>query len=152
MTMPTSGPAGSRHAQYQAYQPGTRALILAVLGTPVAWALHFNGVYLIIAMWCSASWPGARTAIVAFTLLCAAASAACGLLALRLWRRAREGLRMDAEPGDPREWDARMGERGARSVFLLVVAMFLAVVFTLGIVLEGLPPLFAPLCPAWSFP
>jgi hypothetical protein len=152
VTTPASGTSGSRQAPFQAYEPGTRALIVAVLGTPVAWAVHFNGVYLIIAMWCSAGWPGARTAIVVFTLLCAAASAACGLLALRLWRRAREGLRVDAEPGDPGQWDARMGERGARSVFLLVLAMFLAAVFTLGIVLEGLPPLFAPLCPVWTFP
>lgn len=150
--MPPSESGASRRSTFGAHQPETRALLVAVLGTPVAWAVHFNGVYLIVAMWCSAGWPGARTAIVVFTLLCAAASTACGLLALRLWRRAREGLRVDEEPGDPGPWDARMGERGARSVFLLVVAMFLGVLFTLGILLEGLPPLFAPLCPAWTFP
>jgi hypothetical protein len=150
-----TAPRGDLHARqalFERFQPETRSLVVAVLGTPVAWAVHFNGMYLMIAMWCSAGWPGARIAIALFTLVCAAASAACGLLALRLWRRAREGLRVDPEPGDPGPWDARMGERGARAVFLLVVALFLAVVFTLGIVLEGLPPLFTPLCPAWTFP
>lgn len=150
--MPTADELRSREAPFRSYQPGTRSLLVASLGAPVAWVVHFNGVYLAVSMWCSAGWPGARAAVVALTAICAAASVGAGLLALRLWRRAREGLRVDLEPGDPGAWDARMGERGARSVFLLVTAMFLAVVFTLGIVLEGIPPLFVPLCPAWTFP
>lgn len=150
--MPTPDDARARQTLFRSYQPAARALLLAVLGSPVAWAVHFNGAYLAVSMWCSAGWSGARVAVVVLTLICAAGAAAAGLLAFKLWRRAREGLRVDMEPGDPGAWDARMGERGARSVFLLVTAMFLSVIFTLGIVLEGLPPLFLPLCPAWTFP
>ena len=45
-----------------------------------------------------------------------------------------------------------MGERGARAVFLVVVALFMSGMFTYLIVLQGLPPLFTPICPATVAP
>ena len=45
-----------------------------------------------------------------------------------------------------------MGERGARTVFLAVLALFMAAIFAYLIVLEGLPPLFTPTCPATTTP
>ena len=154
---PSASPAPQTHgdarrAASEAYQPTSAAMLVALLGGAAAWTVHLLAGYAIVAAWCSAGWSGGGIAIGALTVACAAAAAATGMLALRIHRRAQEGLRVDAEPGHPEPWDARMGERGARAVFLGVVAMFLAAIFTLAIVLEGLPVLFAPLCPAWTMP
>jgi hypothetical protein len=127
-------------------------LLLALLGAPVAWTVHLLAAYVIVAAWCAAGWPGAGLAIGALTVVCAAAAVAAGMLALRLWRRGQARLVADAEPGGPEGWDARMGERGALFVFLAVVGLFMAALFTYLIVLQGVPPLLAPVCPATTMP
>lgn len=129
-----------------------RRMAIALLGSPVAWVVHFLGTYFIVALWCAATWPGLRVAITVFTLAALVASVATGVVAHRLWRRGQSALVTDAEPGEPEAWDARMGERGARMSFLAVLALFMAAVFTLLILLEGLPALLAQACPATTMP
>lgn len=129
-----------------------RELLLAVVGPPLAWTVHLLGAYVMVALWCAEQWPGLTLAVLALTAACFVASAASGILAYRLWHRGRQALSTDREPGAPESWDARMGERGARFVFLAVLAMFMAVLFSYLIVLEGLPPLFAPHCEPGTVP
>jgi hypothetical protein len=149
---PASARSGPTVAPSAEHQPSSLAMTVALTGAAFAWTAHLLAGYVIVAAWCSARWRGGALAIGVLTALCAVASAATGLLALRIYRRAQEGLRVDEEAGDPEPWDARMGERGARAVFLGVVAMFMAAIFTLAIVLQGLPVFFAPFCPAWTMP
>ena len=127
-------------------------LLLAFLGAPVAWTVHFLGVYFIVAVGCATRWAGTDLAIGALTVLCAAAAVATGLLGLRLWRQAQRHRLSDEEPGDAEPWDARLGERGARANFLAISGVMLAIMFTYAIVIEGLPPLFAPTCSASTVP
>jgi hypothetical protein len=130
--------------------PKGRWLVLALVGSPLAWTVHLLGGYLIVALWCAESWPGAGAAIGVLTAVCAAGAVGAGAVAFRLWRRAQAGLLSDEEPGGPEPWDARMGERGARAAFLAVMSLFLAALFLFLIVLQALPPLFAEACPAGS--
>jgi hypothetical protein len=123
-------------------------LLLALLGSPLAWTVHLLAGYFVVTLWCSAGWTSSDTALAVLTLLCAGAAIASGVLALKLWRQGQRGLRSDVEPGVPGSWDARMGERGSRGIFLAVVGLFMSGMFTYLIVLQGLPPFFTPACPA----
>src|SRR5688572_1669063 len=116
---PRAGDAGTSASA--AYQPSVPSLVVAVTGSAIAWTVHLLAGYLVVAAWCSAGWRGGALAIAVLTAVCAAGAAASGLLALRIYRRAQDGLRVDREPGHPEPWDARLGERGARAVFLAVV-------------------------------
>lgn len=122
-------------------------LLLALLGSPVAWTVHLLLGYVLVAVSCSVPGIRADLGIAVLTAVCAGMAVASGVLAVRLWRESQRQLLVDREPGGPEPWDARMGERGARSVFLAVVALFMAVLFTYLILLQGLPPLFASSCP-----
>ena len=123
-------------------------ILLSLLGAPVAWTVHLLVSYVVVALACATSWGGARVLIAVLTIAGVAAAVAAGVLALRLWRQGQAALRTDAEPGEPGAWDDRMGERGARGVFLAVVALFMAILFGYLIVLQGLPPILEPVCPA----
>jgi hypothetical protein len=120
-----------------------------LFGGAVAWTLHLFASYLVVALWCSTRWDGLGTAIALLTMLCAAAALASMVRAWQLWRRGQDALRSDAEPGVPEGWDSRLAERGARTAFLALVALCLDALFLYLIVLEGLPPIFAPVCHAW---
>lgn len=137
---------------HHARLPHGRMLAVALLGSPVAWVLHLLGTYLVVALWCAERWARMGLAIGLLTALCAAGALATGALALKLWRHGQRGLHYDDEPGVPEPWDARMGERGARAVFLAVIALFQCALFTYLIVLQGLPPAFAPACQAGTVP
>jgi hypothetical protein len=101
---------------------------LALLGPAVAWMVHFNASYAVVALGCAAvvSRPGAWLVIV--TLVCAAAAMISGGLAVRDWRAARR----DAHEG---------------GVTLMAVGALAAVVFTVAIVFEAVVPIFLPYCP-----
>ena len=132
--------------------PSGRRLLLALLGGPLAWTLHLLAGYLVVTVWCSSGWSGADQVVGILTLLCAGAAAASGMLAFRLWRQGQRVLLRDEEPGGPESWDSRMGERGARGAFLAVLALLMGGLFAYLIVLQGLPPLFAPTCPVTNTP
>lgn len=140
-----AGGKGLRPAQ------GTK-LVLALAGPPAAWVIHFLGGYVIVALWCAQRWGGTGVALALLTIVAAAGGATLGALALRLWRHGQAALVVDAEPGGPGPWDARMGERGARMSFLAVLACLMAALFTFLIILEGMPALFADACPATTLP
>ena len=123
-------------------------ILLSLLGAPAAWTVHLLASYVVVTFACATSWGGAGVTIAVLTAVGVAASVAAGALALKLWRRGQASLASDAEPGNPESWDARMGERGARGVFLAVVALFMAGLFGFLIILQGLPPVFTPVCPA----
>lgn len=129
-----------------------RSVLLVLFGAPVAWAVHLTTAYLAVVIWCAMGWTGVELAIGALTLVCAAAAVASGLGAVRLWRRGQASREADREPGGASPWDARMGERGARTAFLGVTAIFMAGTFTWVILLQGIPPLLAPACPAGTVP
>lgn len=131
---------------------GRVRLLVATLGSPLAWVLHLNGSYLIVAAWCSSGMTGMSLVLGVWTLLCAAIAVVSGVVAVRLWRYGQEQLRHDAEPGTGGTWDARFGERGARFAFLAVVSIGAAAMFTWLIVLQGLPPIFTPGCWAGTGP
>lgn len=123
-------------------------MIAAVVGAPLAWTLHLMASYIIVAVWCASDWDGLAVAVGLVTLVCAAISIVCGVIAWRVWREGQAMLERDAEPGRPDGWDSRMGERGARVAFLAVMSLAGAALFTFLIILQGLPPLFTP--PCWA--
>ncbi len=127
-------------------------LLVAVLGAPAAWTTHLLGAYLIVALWCTTGWRGMGIAVAVLTIACAGAAAAVGLLGYRLWQRGQAGMLEDDERGEAGSWDARMGERGARAVFLAVMAVLLAALFAYLIVLQGVPAIFTPACDAREVP
>lgn len=124
-----------------------RDLAIALALSPIAWVVHLLGGYVTVALWCASAWRGAGGAIAALTVLCGAAAVGGGVLGVRVWRRGQEFLREDEEAGTPEPWDGRMGERGARTAFLGMMAIFMAAIFALLIMLQGLPPLFTQACP-----
>lgn len=126
----------------------TGPILLALLGAPAAWTVHLLASYVVVTFACATSWGGAGVTIGILTAAGVAASVGAGALALKQWRRGQAALASDAEPGEPESWDARMGERGARGSFLAVIALFMAGLFGFLIMLQGLPPVFTPACPA----
>jgi hypothetical protein len=86
------------------------------------------------------------------TLICSGAALVSGMLAFRLWRQGHRSLLTDGELGGPESWDSRMGERGARAAFLALLGLFMGGLFAYLIVLQGLPPLYTPACPAMTSP
>ena len=142
--------AGTRHAGARTWKGGIQlggwSLLGALLGGPVAWVVHLNAAYVIVALWCAEGWRGVGVAIGVLTALCALLCLWSAVLAVRLWREGQRLLANDEEPGHPDSWDSRMGERGARGVFLAVIALFMAGLFGLLVLLQALAPVFAPHC------
>ncbi|MGZ8377345.1 MAG: hypothetical protein ACXWZS_05610 [Gemmatirosa sp.] len=132
MTAPAADDAGT---------PSRTALLVALLGAPTAWTAHLLVAYAIVALDCSTAWDGGRGAVAALTLVALLAAAASGLLARRLWVRARTADR----PGDD-TWDARMGDRTSRVAFFMVVGLVTAVLFGIAIAYQAAPVLLVPVC------
>jgi hypothetical protein len=116
--------AGARARDFRSGQG--RTLLLALLGSPVAWVAHLLLSYLIVTLWCSSKWAGVELAIGILTLVCAVAALAAGVLAYRLWKQ---------------------GPAGTTAAFVAVLGLLMSALFGFLIVLEGLPPLFARVCP-----
>ena len=123
--------------------PSRTALLVALLGAPVAWTVHLLAAYVLVALDCATRWDGGRVAIAALTLVALLGAGASGLLARRLWVRARTADR----PTDD-AWDARMGDRTSRVAFLMVVGLVMAVLFAIAIAYQAAPVLLVPVCSA----
>ena len=121
--------------------PSLPALLAALLGAAAAWTVHLLASYVVVAYACATGWTGARVTIALLSVATLAVAVASGMLARRLWVRARA---VDRPVDDA--WDARMGERTARVSFLMVVGLVLAVLFGIGIVYEAMPLLFVQTC------
>lgn len=127
--------------------PSLPALLFALLGGAVAWTVHLLAAYTLVTVDCSTEWNGGRLTVGVLTLVSLAVTAAAGLLARRLWLRARA---VDRPVDDA--WDARMGERTARVSFLAVVGLVLAILFAVAIVYEAMPLLMVPVCAPTTAP
>lgn len=123
--------------------PSRTALLVALLGAPVAWTVHLLAAYGLVALDCSTRWSGGRGAVGALTAVALLGAGASGLLARRLWVRARAADR----PADD-AWDARMGDRTSRVAFLMLVGLVLAVLFAVAIAYQAAPVLLVPVCSA----
>jgi cation transport ATPase len=102
---------------------------VALLGAAVAWTVHFNTSYALVALGCAAVVSGPGAWLVVVTLVCAAAAVVSGTVAVRDWRAARRG-------------------RHEQQRVLMAVGALAAAVFTVAIVFEGVVPAFLPYCPA----
>lgn len=121
--------------------PSLPVLLVALLGAPVAWALHLFVSYAAVAIDCATPWRGGRIVVVAVTIIAIAFSLGSGWLARRVWLRARA---VDRPIDDA--WDARMGERTARVSFLMVTGLAMSLLFALAIGYAAVPLLFVSTC------
>ncbi len=121
--------------------PGLWTILLAVLGPPTWWSVHFLLSYVLVTFACTTGWAGARPALTAISAVALALTVWSGATARRRWHHSRD---VDRPTDDA--WDARMGERTARVSFLMVVGIALAIVFSIGIVYEVLAVWLVPLC------
>jgi hypothetical protein len=85
-------------------------------------------------------------AVVVVTLIATIGALASGVAGRKLWREGKQQALRDEEPGRHETWDARLGERGARGLFIAVLAMFMAGLFAFLIVVQGISPLISPDC------
>jgi hypothetical protein len=128
-------------ARDDAATPSLPALLFALLGAAVAWTAHLLVAYVVVALDCGTRWDGTRVALAALTVVTLGTAAASGLVARRLWLRARAADR----PADD-AWDARMGDRTARVSFLMMTGLVLAVLFAVAIVYQAVPIFLVPVC------
>jgi hypothetical protein len=106
----------------------TAIRLIALLGAPAAWTLHLLGSYGAVAVACMTGAGGAGIIVGVITTGLAALSIASGLLAFQRWRLAG---------GEP---------HGEAERVLMVVGMLGAGLFSVAIVLEGVVPIFLPIC------
>jgi hypothetical protein len=109
-------------------------LLFATLGSAIAWAVHFCGVYFLDTLFCTEGWTGADLTIYLATIPLAAMSAAAGLVAHRALQRleaAGEEPDADATTGAERVL-LRLGEPSAVLFTLLIVAEAFAPAFVAG--------------------
>jgi hypothetical protein len=113
----------------------TLRLLVAMLGAPVAWALHLLVSYGIVGVGCMTGLRGTVALLALTTVLCATAAVGAGLIAYRE-RRARGAAREAA------------GQLPDARAMLLDIGLVASGVFLLVILVAGLAPLFVPLCAA----
>ncbi|HET7322181.1 MAG TPA: hypothetical protein VFI96_06775 [Longimicrobiaceae bacterium] len=111
---------------------GLARLFFGALGAPAAWALHFNLVYFLDALFCTTGRTGITLAVAIATLTLGAVAVVAGIVAYRGWRD-RRGIET------PSAGTVRL---------LLAMGAIGAVLFTALIVAEGLAPFFVPACAA----
>ncbi|MGH7509454.1 MAG: hypothetical protein ACREMZ_08285 [Gemmatimonadales bacterium] len=113
---------------------GTGSLLVALLGAPIAWAVHLALSYFLVALDCGTSWNGGRNGIVVATIGFALAAAGSGLFGWREWKR----MRVPTRRGDVNQPQSRE--------FFLLGGVVLAMLFTVAIVLAGVSPFLLPMC------
>lgn len=130
---------GGGYTQWGEHDVGFPTLLFALLGAALAWTFHFLVVYFVVGLFCTTAWSEATAdaLIYASTAVFAVVSALSGVVAYRGWKRVRPPVR-DLE-------DAAT-TAGGPSRLLLLLGVASAVIFTPFIVLEGLAPLFVPIC------
>lgn len=128
---------GWKRALLGEHEAGVGVILFAFLGPATAWTLHFLVIYFLVALYCTTGRRDVTAVVLAATVVFALMSVAAGVVGYRAWSRER---------GDQGWAEAVTG--GAKwSTFLLVMGVLSSGLFTLLIVLEGLPPLFVPACP-----
>lgn len=132
-----TGRSGRKRALLGEHEAGVGLILFAFLGPALAWTLHFLVIYFLVALYCTTGGGDVTAVILAATAVFAAVSVAAGVVGYRAWTRERGG----------QGWAEAVTGGAQWSSFLLVMGVLSSVLFTLLIVLEGLPPLFVPACP-----
>lgn len=112
------------------------ALLFASVGPGVAWALHFNLVYFLTALFCSMERSDGDAAVYVATAVFLIMALGAGWTALRYWRRLGKGRRLTEAVSGP----------SARTAILLFIGMASSLLFSLLILVEGLVPMFLRTC------
>ena len=107
-------------------------LLFGLLGGPLAWAIHLLASYGLVAIACLNGWTEARLALGIVTVVALAVAIGAGIVAARTAARAPL---LDAVTG------------GAAARFTLGLGTRLSALFGFLILLGGLVPFMAPLCP-----
>ena len=115
---------------------GLGAAAFAAGAGTAAWALHFMGSYVLIALACTTDWEGFGVVIVAATAALASLALASAVVGYREWRRTRAPQQLDLALNEPGGW------RG----FALTSGIVLGLMSALSIVLQGAASVMAPIC------
>lgn len=136
--MVNGGPeaTGGRVSERGEPRVGISTLVFGFLGSAVAWTVHFNLVYFLNTLFCTAGWRGADLVVLLSAVPFGGISAASGLVAYRKWRDLRGAG----------SWEEGLADSGGRSGALLMMGVAGSVLFTLLIVLESLAPIYVPTC------
>jgi hypothetical protein len=117
----------------------TGRLLFAVVGGPIAWAVHFLGSYALVAVGCVAGWQGVRLSVGVGTVVAAGVALWATLVAWRGWRAESGSQPLDEALGEPRGWFA----------FLMLTGVMLGAVSAFTILLEGVGSVVLPAC-GWN--
>ncbi|HEX6091015.1 MAG TPA: hypothetical protein VFZ13_12720 [Gemmatimonadales bacterium] len=115
---------------------GLGAAAFAAGAGPAAWALHFMGSYVLIALACTTDWAGFGAVLVVATAALASLALAAAVVGYREWRRTRAPQQLDLALNEPGGW------RG----FALTSGIALGLMSALSIVLQGAASVMAPIC------
>lgn len=120
--------------------PPLAALWFALLGGPVAWSAHLLGSYPLVSVSCRMGSTALLNVLTVVTAVIAAAAAVTGWWAWRTAIRAGAGSGDRVAPGG--------GSDGGldRPVFMALCGLLLGALFTVAILMEGLPPLLQDPC------
>ena len=120
-------------------QRGNWSLWFSLLAGPIVYSLHFMLVYFVVEAACVENllrftWLGLNGiswVVVALTILAALLNGLAGLLAYRNWQQRKE---------------SEGGTRGSYAPFMALVGVSLNALFTVTILVTGLPALFLQPC------
>jgi len=120
-------------------QRGNRSLWFSLLAGPIVYSLHFMLVYFVVEAACVVgllrfAWLGINGiawVVVALTILAALLNGLAGVLAYRHWQQRKE---------------SEGGTRGSYAPFMALVGVSLNALFTVTILVTGLPALFLQPC------
>jgi hypothetical protein len=129
-------PGGGRPRTGEGGRVGVPKLVFGILGSAVAWAVHFNLIYFLNTLFCTAGWRGADLAVLLSAVPFAGFSAAAGIVAYRRWR----------EVGGGGGWENGLADPGSRIGGLFAMGAAGSVLFTVLIGMQSLAPLFVPTC------
>lgn len=126
----------------QDIQKSSRSLWFGFLAGPAVYSLHFLTVYLLSEVacqsnWLQVSWLGLNAMVVVVVVITLAAALLNGYLG---WLTYRNWQRLNAEPD---------GTAGSYPDFMALVGTWLNLLFTVTILVTGLPALFLRPC-AWN--
>jgi hypothetical protein len=110
--------------------------LFAIVGGPLAWAVHFLGAYALVAVGCVAGWGGVRASLALGTVALGGVATAATLAAWRAWRRSSATQHWDEALLEPRGWFA----------FLMLTGVGLGLLSVVTILLEGLGTLWLSVC------
>lgn len=110
--------------------------LFALFGGAIAWTLHFQGSYALVAIGCVAGWGSTLLIVAAETAVLAALALWSTAVAWREWRRSSDDQPWDAALSEPRGWYS----------WLMTAGVLMGITGAFAIALEGFGTLMLPLC------